>query len=131
MPTAKHSTRYLRYTDFNLKDNIQEYLDKDIPTDQGIQAVFAFERDCIHVVVYRGRDCIHVEHVVYRFIWWHSGLFVSVYVYFISKVAVYCMYVPFMAFFAKVSDPIIGGTYMTLLNTICNLGSYTKIQIQK
>jgi MFS transporter, PAT family, solute carrier family 33 (acetyl-CoA transportor), member 1 len=28
-----------------------------------------------------------------------------------------------MAFFARVSDPSIGGTYMTLLNTISNLGS--------
>lgn len=27
-----------------------------------------------------------------------------------------------MAFFAKVSDPAVGGTYMTLLNTLCNLG---------
>jgi len=28
-----------------------------------------------------------------------------------------------MAFFAKISDPAIGGTYMTLLNTIANLGN--------
>lgn len=28
-----------------------------------------------------------------------------------------------MAFFARISDPSIGGTYMTLLNTIANLGS--------
>lgn len=28
-----------------------------------------------------------------------------------------------MAFFAKVSDPRIGGTYMTLLNTLANLGN--------
>lgn len=27
-----------------------------------------------------------------------------------------------MAFFAQISDSCIGGTYMTLLNTICNLG---------
>lgn len=27
-----------------------------------------------------------------------------------------------MAFFARVSDPAIGGTYMTLLNTVANLG---------
>jgi len=32
------------------------------------------------------------------------------------------MFVPLMAFYAKVSDPVIGGTYMTLLNTISNLG---------
>jgi hypothetical protein len=28
-----------------------------------------------------------------------------------------------MSFFARVSDPLIGGTYMTLLNTVANLGS--------
>ena len=32
------------------------------------------------------------------------------------------MFVAIMAFFAKVSDPVIGGTYMTFLNTISNLG---------
>lgn len=32
------------------------------------------------------------------------------------------MYVALMAFHAKVSDPLIGGTYMTLLNTVTNLG---------
>lgn len=33
------------------------------------------------------------------------------------------MFVAHMGFFAKVSDPAIGGTYMTLLNTIHNLGN--------
>lgn len=32
------------------------------------------------------------------------------------------MFVASMAFFAKVSDPTVGGTYMTLLNTLNNLG---------
>ncbi|EJW77617.1 hypothetical protein WUBG_11474 [Wuchereria bancrofti] len=32
------------------------------------------------------------------------------------------MFVSLMAFFAQVSDPTIGGTYMTLLNTLSNLG---------
>lgn len=32
------------------------------------------------------------------------------------------MFVAIMAFFAKVSDPAVGGTYMTLLNTLTNLG---------
>lgn len=36
--------------------------------------------------------------------------------------AVYTMFVSAMAFFAKVSDPRSGGTYMTLLNTLSNLG---------
>ncbi len=32
------------------------------------------------------------------------------------------MFVAMMAFFARVSDPAVGGTYMTLLNTLSNLG---------
>lgn len=32
------------------------------------------------------------------------------------------MFVASMAFFAKISDPAVGGTYMTFLNTIANLG---------
>ncbi|KAG5680983.1 hypothetical protein PVAND_010457 [Polypedilum vanderplanki] len=51
--------------------------------------------------------------------------------YFIGLVIVYLMYhIPFramtiadMSFFARVSDPLIGGTYMTLLNTINNFGT--------
>uniref|UniRef100_A0A1I8ES88 Acetyl-coenzyme A transporter 1 n=1 Tax=Wuchereria bancrofti TaxID=6293 RepID=A0A1I8ES88_WUCBA len=38
------------------------------------------------------------------------------------QVASYSMFVSLMAFFAQVSDPTIGGTYMTLLNTLSNLG---------
>jgi len=37
-------------------------------------------------------------------------------------VANQCMFVSQMAFFARVSDPAMGGTYMTLLNTLANLG---------
>ncbi|CAK0825120.1 unnamed protein product [Prorocentrum cordatum] len=33
------------------------------------------------------------------------------------------IFVAHMAFFARVSDPAVGGTYMTLLNTLHNLGS--------
>lgn len=33
-----------------------------------------------------------------------------------------CFFVTLLAFFNRVSDPVIGGTYMTLLNTINNLG---------
>lgn len=32
------------------------------------------------------------------------------------------MFVAQMAFFAKISDPAIGGTYMTLVNTFANIG---------
>ncbi|KAJ7324655.1 hypothetical protein JRQ81_017675 [Phrynocephalus forsythii] len=42
--------------------------------------------------------------------------------YALHQVTVYSMYVAVMAFNAKVSDPLIGGTYMTLLNTVSNLG---------
>nr|XP_006637513.1 PREDICTED: acetyl-coenzyme A transporter 1 [Lepisosteus oculatus]XP_015216212.1 PREDICTED: acetyl-coenzyme A transporter 1 [Lepisosteus oculatus]XP_015216213.1 PREDICTED: acetyl-coenzyme A transporter 1 [Lepisosteus oculatus]XP_015216214.1 PREDICTED: acetyl-coenzyme A transporter 1 [Lepisosteus oculatus] len=42
--------------------------------------------------------------------------------YAVHQVALYSMYVAVMAFHAKVSDPVIGGTYMTLLNTVTNLG---------
>jgi len=42
--------------------------------------------------------------------------------YALHQVALYSMYVAQMSFFAQVSDPLIGGTYMTLLNTITNLG---------
>ncbi|VDN54001.1 unnamed protein product [Dracunculus medinensis] len=38
------------------------------------------------------------------------------------QVASYSMFVSMMAFNAQVSDPKIGGTYMTLLNTLNNLG---------
>lgn len=47
---------------------------------------------------------------------------VALTVYGVSQVTVYCMFVAQMAFHAKISDPAIGGTYMTLLNTVANLG---------
>ncbi|CAL8125309.1 unnamed protein product [Orchesella dallaii] len=43
-------------------------------------------------------------------------------IYAIHQIAVYTMFVSIMSFFAQISDPSVGGTYMTLLNTICNLG---------
>ncbi|MPC35479.1 Acetyl-coenzyme A transporter 1 [Portunus trituberculatus] len=39
-----------------------------------------------------------------------------------SPVFVNCMFVGVMAFFARISDSSVGGTYMTLLNTFTNLG---------
>jgi len=45
-------------------------------------------------------------------------LFVSV----SHEIADKVIFTAFMAFFAKVSDPTIGGTYMTFLNTLANLG---------
>ena len=38
------------------------------------------------------------------------------------EVASQCMFVSTMAFFARISDPAMGGTYMTMLNTMSNLG---------
>jgi PAT family acetyl-CoA transporter-like MFS transporter 1 len=40
----------------------------------------------------------------------------------VGGVASAAMFVAQMAFFNRVSDPKIGGTYMTMLNTISNLG---------
>jgi PAT family acetyl-CoA transporter-like MFS transporter 1 len=40
----------------------------------------------------------------------------------LHQITVYSIYVALMAFHAKTSDPAIGGTYMTLLNTVTNLG---------
>lgn len=39
------------------------------------------------------------------------------------EVVVNMMFVSIMTFFSRISDPAIGGTYMTYLNTISNLGS--------
>mmetsp|Transcript_36821 Transcript_36821/g.90594 ORF Transcript_36821/g.90594 Transcript_36821/m.90594 type:complete len:270 (+) Transcript_36821:84-893(+) len=41
----------------------------------------------------------------------------------IHQVFMNAMFVSQMAFFASVSDPLLGGTYMTLLNTIANLAA--------
>jgi len=50
-------------------------------------------------------------------------------IYGLHQIATYSMFVSIMAFFARVSDPAIGGTYMTLLNTICNLGGNWSITL--
>lgn len=39
------------------------------------------------------------------------------------EIASNMIFISSISFFAKISDPLIGGTYMTLLNTISNLGS--------
>ena len=55
---------------------------------------------------------------------WHVALarFISIFVSSLHKMAVYSMFVTQMAFAARISDPAIGGTYMTLMNTVCNFG---------
>nr|CAG4640790.1 EOG090X04K8 [Eulimnadia texana] len=52
--------------------------------------------------------------------WYYYGIVLIIYA--VHQVTVYSMFVAVMAFFAKISDPAVGGTYMTLLNTVCNLG---------
>jgi PAT family acetyl-CoA transporter-like MFS transporter 1 len=54
------------------------------------------------------------------FPWYYYAL--AVIIFGLHQVFVYSMFVSQMAFFATVSDPKIGGTYMTLLNTLTNLG---------
>lgn len=56
------------------------------------------------------------------FPWYYYAL--AIFIFSIQQVFVYSMFVSQMAFFAQVSDPKIGGTYMTLLNTLTNLGKY-------
>jgi PAT family acetyl-CoA transporter-like MFS transporter 1 len=45
-----------------------------------------------------------------------------VFIYAFHQITVYTMYVAAMAFSARIADPAVGGTYMTLLNTVSNLG---------
>ena len=40
----------------------------------------------------------------------------------LHRVFLYAMFVAIMAFFARISDPAVGGTFMTFLNTLTNLG---------
>ncbi|XP_023290092.1 acetyl-coenzyme A transporter 1 isoform X2 [Orussus abietinus] len=44
-------------------------------------------------------------------------------IYMTHQICLSSMFVATMAFFAKISDPAIGGTYMTFLNTLSNLGA--------
>ncbi|XP_026734317.1 acetyl-coenzyme A transporter 1 [Trichoplusia ni] len=53
----------------------------------------------------------------------YSYLFLLLCLYVFHQTCLYCMFVAVMAFFAKVSDPAVGGTYMTFLNTMSNLGT--------
>lgn len=55
----------------------------------------------------------HVPYYYYLILLTNYGLY---------QIALYSMFVAVMAFFARISDPAVGGTYMTLLNTLSNLG---------
>ncbi|XP_041378561.1 acetyl-coenzyme A transporter 1-like [Gigantopelta aegis] len=61
-----------------------------------------------------------VQVVPGEFPWYFYAVILCIYA--IHQVFVYSMFVATMAFAAKISDPAIGGTYMTLLNTLSNLG---------
>lgn len=52
-------------------------------------------------------------------LYWYATI---IFIYIFHQIIVYCTFVSIMAFNAKISDPEIGGTYMTLLNTVNNLG---------
>lgn len=52
-----------------------------------------------------------------KFFSWLIGVVV------LHEIASNCMFVAQMAFFSRISDPVIGGSYMTLLNTIANMGN--------
>ncbi|KAE8738368.1 hypothetical protein FOCC_FOCC016165 [Frankliniella occidentalis] len=39
------------------------------------------------------------------------------------QITLYMMFVAIMSFFVRISDPAVGGTYMTLLNTLANMGT--------
>jgi PAT family acetyl-CoA transporter-like MFS transporter 1 len=41
----------------------------------------------------------------------------------LHRASLFAMFVAIMAFFARISDPAVGGTYMTFLNTLTNLGA--------
>lgn len=60
-------------------------------------------------MIYEG----HVPYYYYLILLTNYGLY---------QIALYSMFVAVMAFFARISDPAVGGTYMTLLNTLSNLG---------
>ena len=51
---------------------------------------------------------------------YYYGIIVVIFI--AHQVTLNCMFVAMMAFFARISDPAVGGTYMTLLNTLSNLG---------
>jgi MFS transporter, PAT family, solute carrier family 33 (acetyl-CoA transportor), member 1 len=61
------------------------------------------------------------------FPWYYYALAVLIFA--TQQIFVYTMFVSQMAFFAYVSDPKIGGTYMTLLNTLTNLGAFCSLDL--
>ena len=52
--------------------------------------------------------------------YFYYGIWIAAY--YMQQISSYCIFLSMMAFNAQISDPKIGGTYMTLLNTLNNLG---------
>ena len=44
-------------------------------------------------------------------------------VYAVHRITLYAMFLGIVAFFTRISYPVVGATYMTLLNTFANLGN--------
>ncbi|CAH8287492.1 unnamed protein product [Schistosoma turkestanicum] len=57
----------------------------------------------------------------YSFPWIFYGILTGGFL--CEKITSVIIYVQFQAFNAKISDPVIGGTYMTLLNTVSNIAN--------
>lgn len=68
------------------------------------------------IIVYFTPMLINGDHIPY---YYYGILFIN---YGLYQITLYSMFVSVMAFFARISDPAVGGTYMTLLNTLSNLG---------
>mmetsp|Transcript_18809 Transcript_18809/g.36874 ORF Transcript_18809/g.36874 Transcript_18809/m.36874 type:complete len:537 (+) Transcript_18809:108-1718(+) len=69
------------------------------------------------LVLYAPDFTAHPDGLPWEFMFWLLSILIA------HSVLSTAMFVAMMGFFAQVSDPAIGGTYMTLLNTIANLGS--------
>lgn len=53
-------------------------------------------------------------------LYYYGGLLLF---YTFHQITLYMMFVAVMSFFVRISDPAVGGTYMTLLNTLANMGT--------
>ena len=45
-----------------------------------------------------------------------------IFIFGLHRAVVFANFVSTMAFYARISDPVVGGTYMTFLNTVGNIG---------
>ena len=67
-------------------------------------------------------DCTKYLHYVFTSRHCRYAIFLFFFTLCRQQVTLYCMFVAIMAFHARISDPRVGGTYLTLLNTLTNLG---------